>query len=735
VNGAAAKMLGYTKDEYKQLSVMDLGEDVSADILFERQKALMANKVINTETRIKHKNGQWIDVEITITTIVYNNRIAIMNIVRDISERKRSEAALKESEEKLRLAMLATKQGWFELNIPTGEILVSDSYLDILGYEPGEFDSSLNDWLTNLHPEDVDAIKLKVRECIESGESRSMEYRRKTKSGDWKWLRSVGKVVEYDTKGNPLKMSGTHMDISDRKLAEEELRVSEENFRNLVESMPEGYYRSVPEGKFLYVNPAFANMLGYDSKEDLMSIDIPEVLYFKKEDRGVLSPQREEFNSVSELYRLKRKDGSEIWIEDFCRYIKDEKGNTVMHEGVCRDITTRKRAEEELIKAKDRAEDLSKIKSNFLANMSHELRTPMVGILGFSEVLKSSLEDEEFRHYAEVIHKGGTRLMETLNLILNISAIESDNIKVINEDLDLISEVKEVIEVFEKTAIKKNIKLSYFSDFESKTIHSDRKLLHQVLSNLINNSVKYTEKGSILVKIEEVIKNETPYATIKVIDTGIGIPVDKHEIIWEEFRQVSEGLSRGFEGTGLGLSITKKFVNKLGGEIFLEASQPGKGSTFTILLPLGEKNNALASIDVISEKVITPDNSLPFALYVDDDSMSVDLVKVLLKSICKLDSASSGLEAVEKAKSRKYDVILMDINLGKDIDGLVTTGLIKAIKGYEKTPVVAVTALAMKHDREKFLSEGCTEYISKPFLKEEFVSLISKVLSENKQRK
>jgi PAS domain S-box-containing protein len=628
VNDAAVKMLGYTKEEQKQMSVIDLGEDVTDEVLFERGKQLREKKTVNTETRIKHKDGHWIDVELTISIILYNNRLSVMNILRDISERKRALAALEESEEKLRLAMQATKQGWFELNIKTGEILVSESYLNIIGYQPGEFESSLNNWLENLHPDDLDSIQFIFKECVESGEARSMEYRRKTKSGDWIWLRSVGKVVEWDSNGRPTKMSGTHMDISDRKLAEEELRVSEENFRNLVETMPEGYYKSTPEGRFIFVNPAFVKMLGFDSKEELLNIHIPSTLYFTEKDRNAYPNTKEGFDSEFEMYRLKRKDGSEIWLEDFCRYIKDENGNTVLHEGVCRDITARRKADEELIKAKERAEELSRIKSNFLANMSHELRTPMVGILGFSEVLKNSLEDEEYKHYAEIIHKGGTRLMDTLNLILNISAIELDNVKVTNEDFDLIYEAKEVVEIFDKNAAQKSLTLSFKSGFDKKLIHSDRKIVSQILSNLVNNAIKYTNEGSVLVKIEDITKNNLNYVAIKVIDTGIGIPEDKQELIWEEFRQVSEGLSRGFEGTGLGLSITKKFVDKLGGEIFIEESQSNIGSTFTVLLPdtknIKEPPVPETKTSKVSE-VIKTKETLPSVLYVDDDAMSIDL--------------------------------------------------------------------------------------------------------------
>jgi len=736
VNDAATKMLGYSKSEYLQMSVVDLGEEISFDVLMERKKQLLQNKSVYYETRIKHKNGQWIDVEITITTIIYNNRLAIMNIVRDISERKKSIAALKNSEEKLRLAMQATKQGWFELDIKTGDILVSDEYKRILGYNPDDYKSSLQNWFDNIHPDDFNDVKNAFTYSLETKESTTIEYRRKTKSGKWKWIRSVGRVVDYDSKGTPLKMTGTHMDISDIKLAEEELRISEENFKNLVETMPEGYYKSTPEGKFLYVNPAMVSMFGYDSSEDLMSVYIPSDLYFKEEDRSKFNRPSDGFNTVSELYRMKKKDGSEIWLEDFSRYTRNEKGEIIMHEGVCRDVTTRKKTDEELIKAKEKAEELSRLKTNFLANMSHELRTPMVGILGFSEVLKNSLEDEEYRHYAEIIHKGGTRLMDTLNLILNISAIESDKINIELSDFDLISEIKEVVEVFEKTAIQKNLSLKIEPGFDSKFINSDKKIVHQILSNLVNNSIKYTFKGSILIKVDEVIKENKLFAGIHVIDTGIGIPADKIDLIWEDFRQVSEGLSRGFEGTGLGLSITKRFVEKLGGEIFVETSLPGFGTTFTVLFPLNEIIVAPPSdkVETVKKEYIpvnkVESESLPNALFVDDDVMSIDLIKILIKPICNLDIAINGIEAIEKAKSRKYDIILMDINLGKDIDGLETTQLIRTIRGYEKTPVIAVTALAMKHDKEDFLNKGCTHYISKPFLREEFVSLIKGVLSE-----
>lgn len=733
VNEAAAKMIGYTKEEMLNLSILDIGDNVTFELIKKQQALLMEKDFINTELRIRHKSGKWIDVEITITTIIYNNRIAVVNIVHDITERKRAMELLKDKEEKLRLAMEVTNQGWFELNIQTGEVLVSDEYKKIIGYGEEEFNSNLDSWFDNIHPSDKELVQIKFNECINTKQSCTVEYRRRAKNGNWVWIRSVGKVVEYDNENKPLKMSGTHADISDKKIAENKLRLQEENFRNLVESMPEGYYKSTPKGKFIYANNAYVKMMGYDSIDELLSVDIPSTLYFKEEDREFYNNEREHFTNEFEMYRLKKKDGSEIWLEDYCRYIKDENGNTIMHEGVCRDITARRKAEEELIKAKEKAEELNRIKTNFLSNMSHELRTPMVGILGFSEVLKKLAADDEQKHYAEIINKSGTRLMDTLNLILNISSIDANKDVLNIKKLNLTEEIKDTLKLFDKSAEQKNLKLEFTASEKELYINGDKKLIFQILNNLINNAIKYTKKGGVNIIAEKHIKGLKVYAKTSITDTGIGIPNNKQDLVWEDFRQASEGLSRGFEGTGLGLSLTKKLVEKLGGEIYIASSVENKGTTFTLLLPIFEEHELYlhkpSNIKMQKENTGSLTGNLKF-LYVDDDILSVEFVKLLIKPFGTVDVSTNGIDGIEKAKTNRYDIILMDINLGKNIDGIETTEIIRTIKGYELTPVIAVTALAMQEDKEEFLRRGCTHYISKPFLKEDFTELIKRVSEE-----
>lgn len=671
---------------------------------------------------------------------VYNSRqkVILKNLVEVKAagelERRLAEEKIKESEEKLRLALDATRQGWFEYDIVTGKIKVSEEYERILGYEPGEVNSNMDLFFDNIHPDDIESMRVVLEDCINSGEVRSIEYRRKTKNGNWKWLRTLGKVIEYSKDGKPIKMTGTHTDIDDRKHAEEILKTSEEKFKNLVEKMPDGYYRSTPEGRFLFVNPALVKMLGYESKEELLKVNIPQTLYFDESERDSFENESEEFQSDYEVYRLKKKNGSEIWIEDHCRYHKDQDGKVIMHEGVCRDITIRKKAEEELHRAKEKAEELSRVKTNFLANMSHELRTPMVGILGFSEVLMSSIKDEEQKNYAEIIYNGGKRLMETLDLILNISAIEMNKVKIYYEQFNVVDLIKELITSFEIFAGKKNLYLRTENSGEEILLKSDRRILTQILNNLINNAIKYTEKGGVVIKAEINERDNEKNVLIRVKDTGIGIPKDKIDLIWEEFRQVSEGYGRTFEGTGLGLSITKKFTEMLGGKIYVESSELNEGTTFALEIPLNENNKILTVIEKTND--ISTDNAeientiIHDILYVEDDAMSIELVKILLKNKFKLDVAKRGEEALELIKNKKYDLILMDINLGRDMSGIEAIEKIRKTENYEKIPIIAVTALVMKDDKDYFLSKGCDYYISKPFSRKDFLDLIKKALEQ-----
>lgn len=249
--------------------------------------------------------------------------------------------------------------------------------------------------------------------------------------------------------------------------------------------------------------------------------------------------------------------------------------------GVFSDITERKCFELELLAAKEKAEEMNRLKSSFLANMSHELRTPLIGILGYAEIMQDTLADEEDKENASGIYRTGRRLLNTLNLILELSNLESGNIQMISEEITLSTFIRDLAERYLQQTEAKGLRLRVWCENQDLTLRTDKNLLTVILENLLKNAILYTNAGEVSIGCGL----HSHGIMIQVQDTGIGIRKEDQEKIFEEFRQVSEGLSRNYEGTGLGLTITRRYMEKIGGTITVD-SEPGKGSTFTMLFPL-----------------------------------------------------------------------------------------------------------------------------------------------------
>jgi PAS domain S-box-containing protein len=544
--------------------------------------------------------------------------------------------------------------------------------------------------------------------------------------------------------------------VFQRKAIEDALRKSEEKYRNFIEKSMEGIYllqfrqpidTTLPVNKQIEMiyeygfiaeaNDAMASMYGLSSSQDLIGKSLVEI-------HGGMSKQEniDSFKSFimngykienSETVELKT-DGSQMFVlNNVVGIIENNK--LVANWGTQIDITERKRAEEAILKAKEKAEEASRLKSNFLSNMSHELRTPLIGILGYSEIMMNELANSNYGEMASTIYQSGSRLLETLNMILTLSKVESEKVNLNLSDVSLTEIVDEVRILFDSVAKKKNIELKSLYPPEGISIVSDAKILREILNNLVNNAVKYTEKGSVIIEVKRnVLTNEI---MLRVKDTGIGIPKDKLDVIFEEFRQASEGLARNFEGTGLGLSITKKFVQLLGGKIFVE-SQVGIGSIFTVVLPYNPPKEKSHNIQHNDEKVLRQQilSSAPkerkSLLIVENDRINAAVIEAYVKKDYDVEVVGRGEDAVKKASEKKYDAILMDINLGSGINGVEATQQIRKIKGYEATPIVAVTAFALKGDKEEFLSKGCTHYISKPFTQPQIISLLNQIFLNGK---
>jgi PAS domain S-box-containing protein len=407
--------------------------------------------------------------------------------------------------------------------------------------------------------------------------------------------------------------------------------------------------------------------------------------------------------------------------------VRDENGNILHGRSVLQDITKLKQTEEELLFAKDKAEESDKLKSAFLANMSHEIRTPMNGILGFSQLLSDrDISDQERDKYIVAIDKSTHQLLHIITDILDISKIEAKQETILRTSFNLNELLDEIIIFFSPMANQKKLSLLYVKNpsFDELKIISDPMKLRQVLTNLIGNAVKFTEKGTIELKV----KSSDDKIYFSVQDSGIGIDPILHNVIFDRFRQVELTYSRKYGGTGLGLSLAKSYVEMMGGTIGLN-SAPGKGSTFIFDISLVIDNVPIPKNIPNSGNQSFENKWLGKSILVaEDEELNLFYIQtVLKKSGINILIANNGLEAVELCKKHdEISIVLMDVKM-PEMDGLTATRIIKTFR--KSLPIIATTAFASSSDGVKCYEAGCDEYLAKPIKKDHIYSMINKYIS------
>lgn len=389
------------------------------------------------------------------------------------------------------------------------------------------------------------------------------------------------------------------------------------------------------------------------------------------------------------------------------------------------EINIRKKVEIDLIAAKEKAEESDRLKTAFLQNISHEIRTPMNAIVGFSDFLNDpDLEVEERKHLTEIIIQSSKQLLYIITDIVSIATIEAGQEKISEKEINLNSICKIVEEHYAPKALNQNVSLSYkvMLDDEESNIITDEIKLQQILSNLVGNALKFTMQGHV----EFGYKVKDDQLEFYVEDTGIGVPPEMHTEIFKRFRQVEITASRQFGGSGLGLSISKAYVEILGGKIWLN-SEPGKGSMFLFIIPYKKVLKK-----EIAEK--SPVDALTFGfhksktiLIAEDEDLNFQLLLVLLSRMgLTVIRAANGVEAVEICRSEQaIDLVLMDIKMPV-MNGYEATKIIKELR--PQLPVIAQTAYSTDYDRAKAFACGCSDFISKPFKRDQLITIISEQL-------
>ncbi|MGE5457953.1 MAG: response regulator [Methanococcaceae archaeon] len=521
---------------------------------------------------------------------------------------------------------------------------------------------------------------------------------------------------------------------SEKLLAEKALRQSEESYRLLVETSPDGIFVN-KDGIIVYVNNAMLKIFGAHSPQEIIGRKIldyihPDYHSMVTQRVGIILEQHTSMPLVEEKFF--RLDGSVVEVEvvaAFCTF-----GDSPAIQVIARDITERLRTRQEILQAKEKAEEASRLKSSLLANMNHEFRTPLTGILGFAEIIKEELDGSAASQMAQNIIKSGKRLLNTLTSILDLSELESGRFNVHLDEINLSREARSAVKQFQAVAAQKNLEMqSNIAD--DILVMADSNFIRQIINNLIDNSIKYTSHGKISLEVDSFIDGAgIHFARLKVKDTGIGIRKENQEIIFHEFRQASEGMGRIFEGNGLGLTITKKMVELMKGSISVY-SEPGMGSEFSVTLPLVSmrvKEEAKAPAALINKPVQKEESEgnkiLPEVLLVEDNFINMQVTSLYLRNICRILHARNALTAIKMAASKNYCAILMDINLGAGMNGIEAAKEIKKLDGYKDIPIIAITGYAMAGDKEQLLNEGFTHYIAKPFDKEEIIRLMEEVL-------
>jgi PAS domain S-box-containing protein len=388
----------------------------------------------------------------------------------------------------------------------------------------------------------------------------------------------------------------------------------------------------------------------------------------------------------------------------------------------------KKQAEEEILKAKEIAEESDKLKTAFIANMSHELRTPMTGIIGFTSLLSSKITDPDSKTMLDYILVSSNRLMSTLNTILELSQLEAGRKPLEIQKANLNSFIDSSITPHAEEAAKKNI-LIRKSIQEEVFASFNHNFLLQILNNLLTNAVKFTSRGSIHIKTGTIVYQEENYAFVAITDTGIGISEDHFNLIFEDFRQVSEGMNRTYEGSGLGLSLCKKMAEMMGGRILVE-SRVDIGSTFTLLLPYAgeapiQKPDYYPSVQM--KKSEQTNMIKPKILVVDDNKINGELISAYLKNNYEVETTTNGSMAIELVKRSDYDAILMDINLGEGINGIEATIEIRNLN--IKTPIIALTAYSTEREMEENIAGYFTNYILKPVDRLSLISILEKSMN------
>ncbi|RFC39199.1 MAG: PAS domain S-box-containing protein [Candidatus Nitrotoga sp. LAW] len=748
MNSEAERLLGWSRAELVDRSVHDTIHPQTADghPLIECYCPIILGAKATGGVRLDdqvftHKNGTVFPVEVSSQVFMRNGVIdSIVMAFQNISERKKSELCIRQTQERLNLALEGSNLALWDLDVASDRIYLSSKWAEMLGGIPEETLMTVESLFNYIHPEDREQVqRLWVPVVKGLLPHYSVECRIKCRNGEWLWVYTQGKVVERDETGYAMRLTGTCANVTERRRAEDALHKSETKLRTLYDSTSDAVMLLDEKG-FFDCNLATLQMFGCVSRE-----------YFYSQHPADLSPEKQPGGQNSMILANKQiaiamKEGSNRfeWVhkraDNGNTFDADVLLNVMMLDGrpvlqaTVRDVTQRKQAENVLRQSKVIAEQANKIKSDFLANMSHEIRTPMNGIIGMTGLMLDTELSPEQREYLNLVKASADSLLHIVNDILDFSKIESGKMEIEKVEFSLERMLRDTIKPLAIRAHQKNLELilNIATDVPDR-VFGDPGRLRQVIVNLVNNAIKFTEFGEVevSVRLADDVQKMSAKLNFSVRDTGIGIPQEKFQTIFNSFSQADTSTTRKYGGTGLGLTISAQIIGLMGGQIELD-SEVGRGSTFRFTIDL-----PISSVAAYSQYQRFGQMTGMHVLVVDDNATNRKLMLNILSSWKMLPTVvSSGEEALAEmqratALGQPYSLAILDLQM-PDMDGFELADRIRRHPQYVEAIMMMLTSEGQREYAARCQELGITSYLTKPVSQSDLLNAIMIALGEPK---
>ncbi|MFQ5708754.1 MAG: PAS domain S-box protein [bacterium] len=728
INNVVRRLFGYKEELVGQSFSVLLPEKHEGELRELFSKVRVHDSVFG-EQEFAKADGTIILADLTATMIDWTRNKAILVNLRDITERKQMQLAISESEARYRQLVEQMPDGLYR-STPAGRfVTVNDAFVKMLGYMCADEVLQLD------IPTDLYFSPAERRQALQNFDQKDHPdttiFRLKKKDGRELWVEDNGKAI-LDSDGQVLYYEGVVRDITARKKAEDALQAQKKYFEALFNSAPDAIVSLDMQQRIVNFNPAFGKLFGFTLREVInKNIDDIIIPAGKMQEANGFTRALSQDEEISCEAIRKRKDGSLVHVEI--------KGTPIFIEGqqvglyaIYRDITQRKKAEAELQKAKEGAEAANRAKSDFLANMSHEIRTPLNGIIGYTELLIEENLTSEYLESIKIIQASARYLLQLINEILDLSKIEAQGIELENEPFDLTKVLYEKIKVVRPRVAEKGVELKFsFSEKVPSRLIGDATRVGQIVLNLLSNAAKFTQEGSISISVSKGrgFKNRKEVFPLQIVveDTGIGIPPEKLDTIFDAFTQADSSTTRQYEGTGLGLTITRKLVQLMGGHIRV-TSKLGRGTKFTLCLPLEIRTRPEETCEEIKELRENLQGLLQGEkgriLVVEDDKITREfLVSRLKRNGYQVRVAVNSEAALEIVHSQPIDLILLDILL----PDLVGWHVLKELKASPETSQIPVVVCSVLSAKKQAFSLGAFDYLEKPITESSLLATINRL--------